>query len=218
MTRHNRGFTLVELLVTIAIGSLAIGMAYTIWSATENSASDLRTRLAMRQHALGVAQRVDRALRFRVPPEDVLTTATQNSATTATAEQFLSDRITLVSTAFTSSTTSARLTLESHPDMNGVPDVVDMTEGEVASDAPGKKTRIGTQADLFRTSLNFMYATADPDGKISWVDTITTAAPTLVKMTIRTWPRNEKKPTFDEAINADGRALRHEYSATVRMQ
>ena len=218
MTQRNRAFTLVELLVTIAIGSLAIGMAYTVWSATENSASDLRTRLAMRQHALGVAQRVDRALRFRVPPEDVLTTASQSNATTATAEQFLPDRITLVSTAFTTSTAFARVTLESHPDMNGVPDTVEVTEGAVASDAPGKKSRIGTQADRFRTSLNFTYATATPDGNISWADTLTTAAPTLVKMTIRTWPRNEKKPSFDEAVNAGGRSLRHEYSATVRMQ
>ncbi len=69
MNRRTRGITLVELLVTIAIGGLAIGMAYTVWSATENSASDLRTRLSMRQHAMGVAQRLDRALRFRVPPK-----------------------------------------------------------------------------------------------------------------------------------------------------
>ncbi len=102
--------------------------------------------------------------------------------------------------------------------MNGVPDTVEMTEADVASDAPGKKSRMGSQTDRFRTSVNFLYATASPDGSISWADTITTAAPTLVKMTIRTWPRNDKKPTFDEAINASGRALRHEYSAMVRMQ
>ena len=218
MIRPNRAFTLVELLVTIAIGGLAIGMAYTVWSATENSASDLRTRLAMRQHALGVAQRVDRALRFRVPPDDVLTTASQNNATTATAEQFLPDRITLVSTAFTSSTASARVTFETHPDMNGVPDAVEMAEGAIGTDDPGKKSRIGTQADRFRTSLNFSYATPTTDGKITWADTLTTAAPSLVKMTIRTWPRNEKKPTFEEAVDVRGRTLRHEYNATVRMQ
>ena len=209
---RRRGMTLVELLVTIAIGGIVLAMAFQAWLATSRATDATNTRLALRQHGMNVVQRVERVLRFRVPPAEVIVPAGQAPP----AEVFQADRIAVVSTALSDETTRARVLLVSETDADSVADRLMMGQGPLTADATTEATeKVGPSSDKFRTEVRFRYG-FDWDGKVAWNDTAT-SAPDLVRISLRTWPRDERRPRFEDATDHGGRPLGLEFDTVVRM-
>lgn len=69
--QKNRGLTLVETLVYLALGSVVFGLVLGALISTERASARLSATEQMRQEAMLVAQSVDRVLRYRVAPADL---------------------------------------------------------------------------------------------------------------------------------------------------
>lgn len=209
---RRRGMTIVELLVTIAIGGIVLAMAFQAWMATSRATDATNTRLALRQHGMNVVQRVERVLRFRVPPDEVIVPAGQPPP----AELFQADRIAVVSTALSDETSRARVLLMSAADADSIPDRLRLGQGPPSADPPAEATEsVGPSSDKFRTGVRFRYG-FDKGGTVAWSDTAT-SAPDLVRISLRAWPRDERQPRFEEATDRDGRPLGLEFDTVVRM-
>lgn len=195
-----RGYTLVEVLVVVAVAVVLLGLVLEALIVTNRASDELMLAQEARQEALFIAQKLEKLVRGRLAPTEL-----------ANREQevFAGNELAFYSTTFSQGL--ARLEIQNDPEQKCA-----VVRAQLSNNKTVTLPLRSLEAQRLRSEISFRFGMATDKLETEWVDRASTT-PQLIGFTVRVWPNQPRYATFKEAVSPRGTKLGFEYVSAVML-
>jgi prepilin-type N-terminal cleavage/methylation domain-containing protein len=197
---HTRGYTLVEVLVVVAVAVVLLGLVLEALITTNRASDELMLAQEARQEALFIAQKLEKYVRGRVEPTEVAN---------GEGETFLANQVAFYSTTFPEGL--ARLEIQNDSSKKCAVVRAQLPNSKTVT-VPLRSVNVGR----LRSEISFRFGMRTDKLEAQWLDEATTT-PQLIGYSIRVWPDQPRFASYKDAVSPRGTKLGFEYISAVKL-
>lgn len=205
MTQHAglsrmRGYTLVEVLVVVAVAVVLLGLVLEALIATNRASDELMLAQEARQEALFIAQKLEKFVRGRIAPTEL-----------ANGEQevFAGNQLAFYSSTFPQGL--ARLEIQNDPEQKCA-----VVRAQLSNNKTLTLPLRSLDERRLRSEVSFRFGMATDKLEAQWLDRVSTT-PQLIGYAVRVWPNQARYASYKDAVSPRGTKLGFEYVSAVRL-